>query len=406
MGRPGTGWVLLTLGVLAAAAVVGAALWPRAVITDLGEVTRGPMSVLVREEGVTRVAESYLVSSPLVGRLRRITLDPGDAVEAGVTVLAVIEPLDPALLDARARAEARARVQAAEAASLQAGAYAETALARYEFAENELARIRAAAQGGASSPHEVDEAESEVRSSAASWRAARFAEEMARFELQLARSALEISVARPDAAAAGEPPETLQIRAPVTGRVLRVGRRSDGVVSPGDPLLEIGDPTDLEIVVDLLSSQAVRVSPGDRVVIEHWGGDTPLEGVVRVVEPAAFTKVSALGIEEQRVHVVADFVTPPERRASLGDGYRVEVGIVLWAEEDVVSVPTSALFRSGPGWAVYRVAGGRARTVAVEIGHQNAERTRVVSGLAPGDRVVLYPGDRVRDGVRLRPPGG
>jgi HlyD family secretion protein len=406
MTKPGTGWVLGVLGVLAVVAIVAAAVWPRAIVVDLAEVSRGPMSVLVREEGVTRVAESYLVSSPLVGRLRRITLDPGDPVEAGSTVLAVIEPLDPSLLDARARAEAQARVRAAEAAALQAGAHAENALSRYEFAENEVARIRSAAQAGAASAHEVDEAESEHRASHASWRAARFAEEIARFELERARTALEVSVSRPDAAPADEPPETLVIRAPVTGSVLRVERRSDGVVSPGDPLLEIGDPADLEIVADLLSTQAVQVSPGDRVIIEHWGGDASLEGVVRVVEPAAFTKVSALGIEEQRVNVVADFVTPPDRRPSLGDGYRVEVGIVLWADDDVIAVPTSAVFRSVGGWAVYRAVGGRARITPIEIGRQNAEQTEVLGGLSEGDRVVLYPGDRLGDGVRVRSPGG
>jgi HlyD family secretion protein len=401
MAKPGSAWVLGLLAVSAVAALVAAALWPRPVVVDLASVSRGPMAVILREEGVTRVSESYLVSSPIVGRLRRITLDPGDPVEAGRTVLGVIEPVDPALLDARSRAEARARVRAAEAGALRAGADAETAEARYAFAENELTRIRAAAGAGAASAHEIDAAESEHRTAQAAWRAARFAQEIARFELELARSALEISVASP-AAGAGEPPESLVIRAPVSGRVLRVESRSDRVVAPGDPLLEIGDPADLEIVADLLSTQAVRVRPGDRVLVEHWGGDEPLEGVVRLVEPAAFTKVSALGIEEQRVNVVADFVTPPEGRASLGDAYRVEVGIVLWSGEDVLRVPTSAVLRSGDGWAAYRVEAGRARLVPVRIGRQNAEQTEVLGGLGAGDRVVLYPGDRMGDGVRVR----
>lgn len=400
MTKPGTGWVLVVLGVLAVAAIIAAAVWPRAIVVDLAEVTRGPMLVVVREEGVTRVSDSYLVSSPLVGRLRRITLDPGDPVVAGATVLAVVEPLDPGLLDARAR------VRAAEAAASQAGAAAENALSRAEFAENELARIRAAARDGAASPQEIDEAESELRASNASWRAARFAEEIARFELEMARAVLEVSVSRPDSPIPDEPAETLVIRAPVSGRVLRVERRSDGVVSPGDPLLEIGDPSDLEIVADLLSTEAVQVSPGDRVIIEHWGGDAPLEGLVRVVEPAAFTKVSALGIEEQRVNVIADFVTPADQRPTLGDGYRVEVGVVLWEEDDVITVPTSAVFRSGRGWAVYRATGGRARVTPIRIGRQNPEQTQVLGGLSEGDRVVLYPGDRLREGVRLEAPGG
>ena len=409
MVKPTVGKILFGLGAGAVALLIVAVLRPAPVEADLAEVRRGPMSVIVREEGVTRVIESYLVSSPLAGRLRRITLDPGDAVEAGRTVLAVIEPQDPALLDARTRAEALARVRAAEATAMQAQAGTETALARYDFAENELSRIRSAALAGAASAHELDQAESEHRTAQSDWRAARFAEEIARFELEMARAALEISAGRAGADGAGEPPEALVIRAPITGRVLRVQRRSDRVVSPGDALMELGDPAEIEIVADLLSTQAVRVSPGDRVIIEHWGGSDPLEGVVRLVEPAAFTKVSALGIEEQRVSVVADFVTPPDQRASLGDGYRVEVGIVLWEQDDVLTVPTSAVFRSGEGWAVYRVEPGRtprARVTPIRIGRQNPVQTEVLGGLEPGDRVVVYPGDRMEEGVRLRAAGG
>lgn len=408
MARPTAGIILMGLGAVAVALLIVAALRPLPVEVDIAEARVGPMSVIVREVGVTRVIESYQVSSPLAGRLRRITLNPGDPVEAGRTVLAVIEPQDPTLLDARTRAETQARVRAAEAAVMQAGASVELVLARYEFAENEVARIRSASRAGAASAHELDLAESEYRAALSVLRATRFAEEMARFELEMAQAALDISVGRPAPENSGGPAETLTIQAPITGRVLRLDRRSDRVVSPGDVLMEIGDPADIEIVADLLSTQAVRVSPGDRVIIEHWGGTEALEGVVRVVEPAAFTKVSALGIEEQRVNIIADFVSPPGERASLGDGFRVEVGIVLWDEAEVLTVPTSAVFRSGEGWAVYRIEPGRnarARLTPVRIGRQNPVQTQLLDGIKPGDLVVVYPGDRMRDGVRVRVSG-
>jgi HlyD family secretion protein len=388
--------------VLAVLAALVFAFLPEPVAVDLAAVSRGPMQVTVDEEGQTRIKERYVVSAPLAGRLRRIALDPGDVVEAGLTVVATIEPTDPQLLDARARAEAEARVRAAEAAVRQAGANLERVSAKLDFAENELARARDAFEGGGASEREVDELTQLHRIEVKLHRAAQFAEEIARFELEQARSALVHT--NPDAELA-EGHIQFRILAPITGRVLRVFQESVAVVSPGAPLLELGDPTDLELVIDVLSTDAVRIASGDEIVIEHWGGEEPLLASVRVVEPSAFTKVSSLGVEEQRVNVVADFVSPFDDRRTLGDGYRVEARIVLWREDDVLRVPTSAIFRHDEQWCVFAVEGERAVRRPVEIGRRNGLVAQVAGGLDAGDRVIVHPSDKVTDGTGVAPRG-
>ncbi|MCP3902201.1 MAG: HlyD family efflux transporter periplasmic adaptor subunit [Planctomycetes bacterium] len=391
--------VIVCLLVLAALVV---AFLPEPIPIDLLDVTRGPLSVTVDEEGVTRIRERYVVSAPLAGRLRRIDLDPGDSVEAVTTAVAIIEPTDPQLLDARARAEAEARVLASEAAVSQSEAKLGEARSSFDFAENDLAKIRDAFERGASSPRELDEKAVLRRNAMESYRAAQFAADIARYELELARSALLHTTPRTDPdAPVGESAVRFPILAPISGRVLRVFQESVAVVAPGTPLLEIGDPADLELVIDVLSTDAVRILPGAEVIIEHWGGDEPLAGRVRLVEPSAFTKISALGVEEQRVNVIADFVTPIAERPTLGDGYRVEGRIVTWDAEDVVRVPTAALFREDGAWAVYVVEAGRATLRTIEVGKHNGLIAEVREGLAADEQVIAHPSDRVTDGIKV-----
>jgi HlyD family secretion protein len=374
-------------------------LWPRPVEADLGEVTRGPMRVTVDEEGKTRIRERYVVSAPLAGSLLRVQLKAGDPVIAGQTVLAILEPGDPAFLNAREKAEVEARMKAAEAAKQQADARLAAARKEYDLAAANLARLRQAHAAGVGSLEDLQTAETREHVRAEEIRAAQFATRVAAFELELARAALVRS--EPKSAL---PPEDrrLDIRAPVDGKVLRVFQESAAVVSPGTRLLELGDPTDLEMVIEVLSTDAVRIAVGNRVIVERWGGDEPLSGRVRLVEPSAFLKVSALGVEEQRVNVIADFTDPLERRKTLGDAYRVEARVVVWEAADVIKAPAGALFR-GPsgGWAVFAVRGGRARLTPVEVGRSNGVETEVRAGLEPGDRVVLHPSDRVKDGGRV-----
>jgi HlyD family secretion protein len=389
-------WLWIVLAMAAAGGLVFA-LWPQAIDVDLAEVTRGPMLVTVNEDGKTRVRERYIVAAPLAGQMARIALDEGDSVDTGKTLLATIEPADPALLDARARSEAEARVKAAEAARDQAAADVEKAKEAHELARHTYERVAGLKRSGAVSQEDFDRAEHEERLRAQAVRSAEFALRVAEYELEVARAAL-IRV-QPENGASGR--EGLRLLAPVDGRVLRVHQESATVVAPGMPLIELGDPEDMEIVIDVLSSDAARIKPGDRVILEHWGGAKPLEARVRVVEPSGFTKVSSLGIEEQRVNVIADFTGPPDERAALGDEFRVEARIVVWESAAAVQVPLGALFRQGEEWATYVVDAGRAKFVTPKIGRNNGLVAEVLSGLAPGTRVILHPGDKVADGVRV-----
>ncbi|HZW08589.1 MAG TPA: HlyD family efflux transporter periplasmic adaptor subunit [Phycisphaerales bacterium] len=393
-------WLRTTLLVLLLAAGVGAvgyALWPKPVPVEIALAERGPMRVTVDEDGNTRIKERYLISAPLAGRLARITLEEGDPVVAGETIVAAIDPTDPSLLDPRARAEAEARVRAAEAALEQAGAAVVAADAALELAQSEVQRVEQAASGGAATAIELERARTSESISLEEAREAQFGREVAEFELQLARAAL----VRGGGDAGEEESWRFEIAAPVNGRVLRVLQESAAVVGPGAPLVEIGDPADLELVVDVLSSDAVAIQPGAPASLEQWGGGAPLEGRVRLVEPAAFTKISALGVEEQRVNVIIDFVDPPDQRAGLGDGYRIEARIVVWEHPSVLTIPTGALFRHADSWAAFAVDEGRAVRRDVRVGHRNGERAEVLGGLRESDPLVVYPSDRVRDGVRV-----
>lgn len=388
-------WGLL---VAALAAGLGYAFWPRPVPVDMVAAARGSLVVTVDEEAETRVRDVYVLSAPISGRALRIDSEVGDPVIAGETVVARIEPVDPAFLDVRSEAQAKAAVRTAEAARDLAAAEVERSEAELDFARAELERARLLVRRKTVSDRSLDEAERTYRTSKAAVETAKAALRMREFELERARAQLLSPI---EAARRGEPCECVPISAPVSGRILRILHESEGVVAAGDALVEIGDPEDLEIVADLLSSDAVKVEAGQPVIIDDWGGDTPLAGRVRRVEPFGFTKVSALGIEEQRVNVIIDFTDPVETRRRLAHGYRVEVRIVLWQGADVLKLPLSALFRDDGRWAVFVEQDGRARLRRVELGRLSGLEAEIVDGLAEGERVVLHPSDRVVDGVRI-----
>ena len=385
----------ILIGFVAFAALLAVAVWPRPAIVDVATATRGPLVVTVDEEGVTRVRERFIVSSPVAGRVLRIELDPGDAVKRGQPV-ALVRAEPAPLLDERARADAHAAVESARAALGRARAEERRARATVTQLRRELARVRDLAESRVVSAQELDAHEAESNVAEESVNAAAFAVQAAAFDLQRAQTRVTPTITPP-------PGRVVTVSSPVAGVVLKRIRESESIVPAGDPLLEIADPMRLEIVSDLLSTDAVRVKPASRAIIEQWGGDNTLDGRVRRIEPAGFTKVSALGVEEQRVNVIVDFEDPSAACAALGDAYRVEVRIVVWEGRDVVKVPTSALFRDGRQWAVYRLLEGRAQHTPVEVGHQTGQEAEIAAGLSASDRVIVYPGDALRHGARVRP---
>lgn len=374
---------------------------PQAVPVDFADVSRGEIVVTVDEEGETRVRDVFVVSSPVPGRARRIEAEVGDEVVAGETIVAEIEPVDPSPLDLRSESEARAAVRAAEASLDLARSELDRAQAELDFARSELERQRGLRERGAASERDLSAAERAYKTARAVVETARAAIQARSFELDQVRARLMSPMRGPGDTHEHGDCDCVPLRAPVSGVVLRVEHESEGVVGAGQPLVEIGDPADLEIIVDLLSADAVRVDPGQRVVIDEWGGAGLLSGRVRRVEPFGFTKISALGIEEQRVNVVIDFTDAHERWARLGHGYRVETRIVLQEAHDVLRVPLSALFRNGEDWAVFVLEDGRARIRHVERGISDGLMVEVLAGLEAGERVVRYPSARVADGVRI-----
>jgi HlyD family secretion protein len=376
------------------------AFWPRAVEAEVAEIVARPMSVTIDEEGETRIRDVYVVSAPVAGELARIVLEPGDVVAAGETVVATMRPADPAFLTVRTAAELEAAARAADAAVALAAAEVDRTASERELAESDLGRLRRLRLSDVVSERQLQLAEIDLRSREAAYAGAIAALDMRRAEAERARAAL----IEPSGAAGGARTSCcVPITAPVSGRVLRLLRESAGLAAAGEPLMEIGDPDDLEVVVDLLSTDAVRVREGDRVVIAEWGDGGELAGRVRRVEPYGFTKVSALGIEEQRVNVIVAFDSPADAWRRLGHGFRVEARIVVWSARDAIAAPLAALFREGDDWAVFVVRRGRALLQTVEVGHRNATTAEIVVGLAPGDKVVLHPSLDVVDGVRLDP---
>ncbi len=390
------------------------AFWPQAIPADFTTIERGHMAVTIDEEGETRVKEVYVLSAPFSGRAMRIDADVGDVVERDKTILASIEPIDPNLLDIRTRAQAEAVVKAAEEASHLASAEVTRAQAELDLAVAELKRNETLFENGTISASRIDRLRAEAQVRQAQLETATAAFKMREFELETARASLIEPLQQMSEATASlgegdqevtENPQNkkccLPVTAPVDGRVLRLFHESESVVTAGEPLIEIGDPTNLEIVVDLLSTDAVQVREGSKVIIHDWGGDGDLQGRVRRVEPFAFTKVSALGIEEQRVNVIVDFVDPQEAWAQLGHAYQIDASIITWETDDAVKVPLSALFRIENEWAVFLVAEGRAQETKVVLGKLNDLEAEVSDGISEGDVVIVHPSDRVVDGVRV-----
>ncbi|RWK66110.1 HlyD family efflux transporter periplasmic adaptor subunit [Mesorhizobium sp.] len=391
----------MALGVLAAAAIWFA--WPRPIAVDLATVTEGPMEVTIDDEAKTRVRHVYTVSAPIAGKVLRISppRHVGDQVAVDETV-AVMQPTVPSFHDARSHEELQAALAATEAAMRLSGAEVRRIEAALKFSRTELQRAEALARTEAISVKVLDKARFDVETNEAALASAKAQVEVRRNE----RSSVAARLSEPSGAIPQSNPGCcIQIRAPVTGTVLKIIQESEAVVQAGAPLIEIGDPRDLEIVADLLSTDAVRIKPGATVRIDGWGG-SPIRGRVTRVDPAGFVKVSALGIEEQRVRTIIDFADPPEAWPQLGHDYRVIVHVTIWSAEDVLTVPVAALFRKGEDWAVFAIKDGRAVTTIVKLGQRNDRTAEILSGLATGDRVVLHPSDRVTDGVTVAERGG
>jgi HlyD family secretion protein len=375
-------------------ALVAWGLRDKPIVVETGPATYSPLTVRVSEEGKTRVRNRYLVAAPVAGKMHRVTLKPGDQVKAAETLLTTIEPASSPLLDPRARVQAEALVSMREAAKMQATATLEARRATLQVATAERDRIRSVTQAGTVSDSDRDRTEAEAAVRSAEVRAAEFFLQVSDYELTQARAMLD----PPTAAPAGE---LIQVKSPVSGRVLKVIQESESTVSAGSQILEIGDPTDIEIEAEILSRDAITVHPGDAVQVEQWGGETPLTGRVRRVEPAAFTKISALGVEEQRVIVLIDLMDPPAAASALGDRYRVEVRIAIWHADKALVVPAGALFREGNDWKTFTYQAGSARLVTLQAGHSDGRFTEILSGLNEGDQVLLHPPDTVRDGTPL-----
>lgn len=380
---------LVVLVALPGLAAIAYAFVPAPVKVDLGVVHRSKLSIYVSEDGRSRVRERYIVSAPLTGELTRLGLEPGDDVHEGDVVFRLVPPA-PALLDMRSRAEAESRLLAAEARKGQAKSGVALVQTQHESTLREEQRARQLASQGLLSDEQLERAELAVRLARENLSAAELSVRAAEADVRTARAVLG-QVRRGTQ-------EEIPMPAPASGRVLRVERESGGPVAVGSPVLEIGDVSQMEVVVDVLSSDALQIEPGSRVLLEHFGEAKEFTGHVRRVEPAAFTHLSALGVEEQRVNVIVTLGEVPPR---LGDGYRVEARILIWEADQALTVPASATFRNGEQWAVYAVRDGRAVLQPVELGRHGRLEAEVKAGLSEGMRVVLYPGDRIRAGARI-----
>lgn len=393
-----TTWPRWALGVLIAgtvALVLGLLLAPRSVAVDVDVVRRGPIADAVSAEGTARVHEAYLIAAPVAGRLERIDLHVGDRVVAGRTLVARIRPAAPDLLDARSRAQAQASVSAATAALSSVQAQGDQAAAQARKAEAELARVAALAGRGYASAQALDAAEAEARTNRASVRALAAQADLRRSDLAAARAAL----IGPEAAASG----LVDVTAPASGYVTRVLQESARPVVAGAPLIEVSDQTGLEAAIEYLSQDAVKISEGMEAEVFDWGGPGAIPAVVRRVEPQAFTKVSALGVEEQRAVVVLQFKGDPATWSSLGPGYRLSGRVFLRRAPQALKAPLGALVRSEGRWAVFRIVDGRARLTPVRVGALTDREAEISQGLHVGDRVVVFPSDQIRDGVRVKP---
>lgn len=440
-------WLCLLTGIVAAV-VYG--FMPKPIQVDTAAVSRGVLSVTVAEDGKTRVRDRFVISSPLEGRLHRIKVRAGDLVSipvaaqrladkpddrkpaddhgnaspesiatsfspgsSPVSELAIIDPIGPRLLDSRQIAQAELRVKALESALLSASATKAKLDVAREWAKLDLDRRVGLSGKGANTKQELEDAQMLLRSRTEELNSAKFAEQTATYELELARAALLRSKPlAPEETAKWE----LRLYSPIDGLVMKVLQKSETIVQQGTPLLEVGDPRDLEIDIEVLSTDAVKIRPGQVVRLKHWGGEKPLLAHVRLVEPSGYLKLSALGVEEQRVHVIAQFDTPYAERPTLGDGYRVEAEIVIWEKDDVLKVPTGALFRENGAsqaassdkpatdiWAVFVVENGLAVKRRIEVGRRNGLEAEVLNGLNENDLVIVHPSDRIQDQIQVLP---
>lgn len=388
---------LIVVGILILVFLVWG-FWPQPVEVETVKADRAPLTVLIEEEGRTRVLDRYVISAPVDGVACRAEMDVGDIVEQG-QVLLTITPLESQVLDPRSRAEAEARVAAAKSALESARQAAESAKATLLLQASEVNRLRPLAERGVVSQGEFEKAETGFRVAEAALRAANYGVEVANYEREAAETALNYTAG----ATPREPAVRVPVRSPITGKVLKVPHICEGPVRTGEPLMEVGDPEQLEIEVDVLSADAVKLQAGMRVLLDRWGGERSLDGMVRTVEPVGFTKVSALGVEEQRVLVIVDIASPREQWQRLGDGYSVEARFVLWHEEDVLQVPASSLFRYQEEWALFVVRDGRAALRLVKLGERNGLSAQILEGIAGGDVVINHPSDDVEDGSRVTP---
>ena len=381
-------WTLVLIAIVVASIL---AFTPKPVDVEIAVVEQGVLENFVREDGKTRIREKYVISAPVAGRLARIEYKPGDGLDEKGAVVAVIMPAEPALLDSRAKAQAQARVEQAQAALERAKAQQEQVKASFGLSEADYLRAKQLIQDKAISASEFDRAKASFLADSQAIRTSSFDARIAEFELQMAEAALtqfsEDNV------------QPFEVTTPISGSVLRIFQESATVVNVGTPLIEVGDPHNLEIEIDVLSTDAVKIRPLAEMTIEHWGGESPLMASVRVVEPAAFTKVSSLGVEEQRVNVIADFLESEGRIESLGDGYRVEARIKIDEVPDAVKVSNSALFRHERQWHVFKVIENAAVLQPVSIGLQSETDTEILEGLELGDQVILYPSDEIADGT-------
>lgn len=395
--------IMAATGLIVAVGLIYA-FWPKPILVDIGQVTSGTLVVTIHEEGQTRVHDSFIVSTPVAGRLLRVEVEPGAAVEAGQTVVARMLPTSPAVLDVRTREQARAAVDAAEAALRVARADFNLATTDLDIQTDEYDRTVQLLERDLISRSQADQARRVVMAAQASRETAEAMISLREAELATTRAQL-IGFDDPALARAlnAEPEAGFDIKAPASGRILRVLQQSEITIPAGTQIMEIGDiDKDLEISVDLLSTDAIQVEAGDRVIIENFGADHTLNGVVERVDPSGFSKYSALGVEEQRVKAVIGFIDPPEDRGALGHGFRVEVEIVIAEDADVTLVPTGALFRQGDDWAVFKITNSVAQIQIIKLGRNNGLEASVVEGLVPGDQIVLYPSSGLTDGARVQ----
>ena len=370
--------------------------WPQPVPVEAIAVIRAPLTVTIEEEGRTRVIDRYIISAPVDGVACRVQLDVGDRVEQGQVLLS-ITPLESQVLDPRSRAQAEAKVAAAKSALRAAEEQARAAAASEQLAATELKRKRPLMDKELIARDVYDKAVTEVKTTTAARRSAEFHVKVAKHELRSARMVLEYAKN-----SSRDSAERLPVRSPITGRILKVPHECEGPVRTSDPLLEVGDPSILEIEVDVLSSDAVKIKPDMKVLFDRWGGEQPLEGIVRIIEPVGFTKISALGVEEQRVLIISDFTSPAEQWQRLGDGYRVEARFILWHEEHVLQVPASSLFRYDNGWALFVIEDQYAKRREVKVGQRNGLVAQILEGVKEGDLVINHPSDEVEDGRSVK----